>query len=191
MTFLFRWNDSTEQRASQGQCAWWLTKDCLWFDTVISAHKGTDISLIQHGPASLILFLSSDSVLSLAFSLCPLLIYLLVCSLSLISLLNLVSSCVFRPFFTHSSQCWIFFYSSCHSLFCICFSRFCLQHLCLSDDLNESFVIFWSEKQKQKQPGGYNILQYVTAGVGRTCRHALCPGQTSCNPQLAWGADNF
>lgn len=46
MTFLFRWNDSTEQRASQGQCAWWLTKDCLWFDTVISAHKGTDIYLL-------------------------------------------------------------------------------------------------------------------------------------------------
>lgn len=59
MTFLFRWNDSTEQRASQGQCAWWLTKDCLWFDTVISAHKGTDISLIQHGPASLILWVFS------------------------------------------------------------------------------------------------------------------------------------
>lgn len=108
MTFLFWWNDSTEQRASQGQCAWWLTKNCLWFDAVISAHKGTDISLIQHSPASLILFLSSDSVLSLAFSLCPLLIYLLVCSVSLISFLNLVSSCVFRPFFTHSSQCYSF-----------------------------------------------------------------------------------
>ena len=39
MTFLWRWNDSSERGASQGQPAWWLTKDCLWFDTVISAHK--------------------------------------------------------------------------------------------------------------------------------------------------------
>lgn len=99
MTFLWWWNDSSERGASQGQRAWWLTKDCLWFDTVISAHKRNGYISYSSSPCitHCISFFSAPTLacdLSLAFSLRLLLILFLVCCVSQFSL-NLTFSLIF------------------------------------------------------------------------------------------------
>ena len=102
-------NDSSEPSASRGQRVWWLTKDCLWFDTVISATKGTDISPIHHRLAPLTSFLCSNSCLwSLACIFSPSSADSLSC-LSLISSLNFYLLSCYDTCFSHIRFGLVFF----------------------------------------------------------------------------------
>lgn len=125
MTFLSRWNDSSERGASQGQCALWLTKDCLWFDTAISAHKRNGyISYSSSSCTTHISFLCSVSCLwSLAYIFSP--SSSLFSSWFVISSLNLPSSFVFFSFFfSHCLQVSLTLYGCCFAVCMILASDF-------------------------------------------------------------------